>query len=60
VSPGEVLHEEFLVELGINQRALALAIDVPPIRISEIVRRKRAIVRTDIDPRSLLIELHIR
>ena len=43
VSPGEVLHEEFLVGLGINQRALALAIDVPPIRISEIVRGKRAI-----------------
>ena len=43
VSPGEVLQEEFLVELGINQRALALAIDVPPIRISEIVRGKRAI-----------------
>jgi addiction module HigA family antidote len=43
VSPGEVLHEEFLVALGINQRALALAIDVPPIRISEIVRGKRAI-----------------
>jgi addiction module HigA family antidote len=37
------LHEEFLVGLGINQRALALAIDVPPIRISEIVRGKRAI-----------------
>ena len=43
VSPGEVLHAEFLVELGINQRALALASDVPPIRISEIVRGKRAI-----------------
>ena len=43
VSPGEVLHEEFLVELGINQRALALAIAVPPIRISEIVRGKRAV-----------------
>lgn len=37
------MHEEFLVELGINQRALALAINVPPIRISEIVRGKRAI-----------------
>jgi antitoxin HigA-1 len=43
VSPGEVLHHEFLEPLGINQRALALAIGVPPIRISEIVREKRAI-----------------
>jgi addiction module HigA family antidote len=38
-----VLKEEFLDELGINQRTLALAIAVPPIRISEIVRGKRAI-----------------
>lgn len=41
--PGEVLHEEFLLGRGINQRALALAIAVPPIRISEIVRGKRAV-----------------
>jgi len=43
VSPGEVLHEEFLAELGLSQRALAAAIRVPPIRVSEIVRGKRAI-----------------
>jgi addiction module HigA family antidote len=43
ISPGEVLLEEFLVPMGINQRTLAMAIGVPPIRISEIVRAKRAI-----------------
>jgi len=43
ISPGEVLHSEFLQELGISQRMLARALHVPPTRISEIVRGKRAI-----------------
>lgn len=41
--PGEVLQEDFLVPLGISQYALAKAIGVPQIRISEIVRGMRAI-----------------
>jgi len=43
ISPGEVLDTEFLAELGISQRMLARALSVPPTRISEIVRGKRAI-----------------
>jgi len=41
--PGEVLREDFLKPLGMSQYALAKAIDVPQIRISEIVNAKRAI-----------------
>lgn len=41
--PGEVLREDFLKPLGMSQYALAKAIDVPQIRISEIVNGKRAI-----------------
>lgn len=41
--PGEVLREDFLVPLGMSQYALAKAIGVPQIRVSEIVRGKRAI-----------------
>lgn len=43
VSPGEVLQEEFLGPLGISQRTAAHAMGIPPIRISEIARGKRAI-----------------
>lgn len=43
IHPGEVLGEEFLKPLGLSQYALAQAISVPQIRISEIVRGKRAI-----------------
>lgn len=43
ISPGEILWNDFMAPLGINQRTLARAIDVPPIRISEIVRGLRAI-----------------
>ena len=43
VSPGEILQKEFLQELGISQRALARAIGVPAMRISEIVRGKRGV-----------------
>lgn len=41
--PGEVLLEDFLKPLGMSQYALAKAIDVPQIRISEIIRGTRAI-----------------
>jgi len=43
VHPGEVLREDFLRPLGMSQYALAKAIDVPQIRVSEIVNGKRAI-----------------
>lgn len=41
--PGEVLREDFLKPLGMSQYALAKAIGVPPIRVSEIVNGKRSI-----------------
>src|SRR4051812_16966612 len=39
--PGEVLNEEFMVPLGLSARRLAEDIEVPPNRISEIVRGRR-------------------
>ena len=41
--PGAILLEEWLNPLGISQYALAKAISVPPRRINEIVKGKRAI-----------------
>jgi addiction module HigA family antidote len=41
--PGEVLFEDFLVELDISQYRVAKDIGVPPRRINEIVHGKRAI-----------------
>jgi addiction module HigA family antidote len=41
--PGKVLREDFLKPLGMSQYALAKAIDIPQIRVSEIVNGKRAI-----------------
>jgi addiction module HigA family antidote len=43
VHPGEILRDEFLAPLGMSQRRLARDISVPPQRINEIVRGKRAI-----------------
>src|SRR5271168_4043174 len=43
VTPGELLHEEFLVPMGISQYRLAKEIDVPAQRIGAIVAGKRAI-----------------
>lgn len=43
IHPGEVLREDFLKPLGLSQYALAKALAVPEIRISEIVNGKRAI-----------------
>ncbi len=41
--PGEVLREDYLKPLGMSQYALAKAIGVPQMRVSEIVNGKRAI-----------------
>ena len=41
--PGEVLREDFLKPLGLSQYALAKAIGVPQIRVSEVVNGKRAV-----------------
>ena len=41
--PGEVLREDFLRPLGMSQYALAKALGVPEMRISELVHGKRAI-----------------
>ncbi len=43
IPPGEILYEEFMKPLGLNINALARDIDVPPGRISEIIRGKRTI-----------------
>ena len=43
IHPGEVLREDFLKPLELSQYALAKALAVPQMRISEIVNRKRAI-----------------
>ena len=41
--PGEMLNQEFLKPMGLTQRALANAIQVPYQRINEIVNGKRGI-----------------
>nr|CAX84000.1 Plasmid maintenance system antidote protein, XRE family [uncultured bacterium] len=41
--PGEVLREDFLRPMGLSQYALAKALGVPQIRVSEIVNGKRAV-----------------
>jgi len=43
IHPGEVLREEFLVPLGVNAHALAMALKVPAPRINDIVRERRSI-----------------
>jgi addiction module HigA family antidote len=43
ISPGGILEEEFLKPMGLSQSALAERMGVPRMRISEIVRGKRAI-----------------
>ena len=43
VHPGEVLREDFLRPLGMSQYALAKALGVSQVRISEIVNGKRSI-----------------
>lgn len=41
--PGEVLREDFLKPMGVSQYALAKALGIPQIRVSEIVRGRRAV-----------------
>lgn len=43
VHPGEVLLEDFMKPLGLSQYRVAKDIGVSPIRINQIVHRKRAI-----------------
>lgn len=43
IHPGEILREDFLNPLNITPYALAKAINVTPMRISEILKGKRAI-----------------
>ena len=43
VNPGEILHEEFLVPLGLSQAELAAKMGVGRMRISELIRGPRAI-----------------
>jgi addiction module HigA family antidote len=43
VHPGEILREEFLNPLGLSQSRLARDTRIPPRRINEIVRGRRAI-----------------
>src|SRR5580693_602123 len=43
VHPGEILFHDFMEPLGLSQFALAKAIGVTPMRVSEIVRGQRAI-----------------
>src|SRR4051812_14127999 len=43
VTPGEMLHEEFLKEYGLSQNQLAQAIGISPNRIAEIVNGRRRI-----------------
>ena len=43
ITPGDVLHAEFMEPFGVSQSQLALDIDVPPSRINAIVLGKRSI-----------------
>ena len=43
VHPGEVLQKAFMEPRGLSQNRLAIALNVPPRRINEIVLRKRKI-----------------
>ncbi len=43
VHPGEILLEDFMKPLGLSQYRVAKDLCVPPLRISQIVRGKRAI-----------------
>ncbi len=43
IHPGEILLEEFLKPMGISINKVARDIDVPPGRVSEIVKGKRSI-----------------
>ncbi len=41
--PGEILQHEYLEPLGLSARGLAIAIDVPPNRLTDLVRGRRGV-----------------
>jgi addiction module HigA family antidote len=43
VHPGEILFHDFMEPLGLSQYALAKALGVTPMRVSQIVRAQRAV-----------------
>lgn len=43
VHPGKILLKDFIEPLGLAQAALARAIGIAPMRVSEIVRGRRAV-----------------
>jgi addiction module HigA family antidote len=43
IHPGEILREEYLVELNMSPHALAQALRVPATRIHEIINERRSI-----------------
>lgn len=43
IHPGEVLCEDFLIPLGLSEYRVAKDIGVPPRRINEIVKGRRAV-----------------
>jgi len=43
VHPGEILREDYLVELGLRANALAQALSVPAPRVNDVVRERRGI-----------------
>lgn len=43
IHPGDVLRQDFLEPMALSQYALAKALSVPQVRISEVVNAKRAI-----------------
>lgn len=43
ISPGEILHEEFLEPLGLSAAALARALHVPANRITALINGQRSV-----------------
>lgn len=43
IHPGEILREDFLVEVGMSANALSKALKVPAPRINDIVRERRGV-----------------
>jgi addiction module HigA family antidote len=43
IHPGEILLEDFMAPRGLSANRLALALHVPPNRLSEIIRGRRSI-----------------
>lgn len=43
VHPGEILREQFLKPGGLTANALARALEVPALRINDIVRERRGV-----------------